>query len=63
MRRLSFPTIAIALLSSLEAGCFGGGAVYMTECESSLPICDYKYTKEDWGPTENAKTKESAENA
>ena len=57
MRRLSFPTTAIALLSSLVAGCFGGGAVYMTECESSLPICDYNYTKENWGPTENAKLK------
>ena len=50
MRRLSFPTIAIALLSSLEAGCFGGGVTYMTECKSSLPICDYRYSKEDWGP-------------
>ncbi|MBP5998227.1 MAG: hypothetical protein KA535_09765 [Azonexus sp.] len=57
MRRLSFPTIAIALLSSLEAGCFGGVVMYMTECKSSLPICDYKYSKEDWGPTENAKIK------
>ena len=51
MRRLSFPMIAIALLSSLEAGCFGAVVAHMTECESSLPICDYWYSKEDWGPT------------
>jgi hypothetical protein len=57
MRRLSFPTIAIALLSSLEAGCFGGAVIYMTECESSLPICNYKYSKENWGSTENANIK------
>jgi hypothetical protein len=59
MRRLSFPTIAIALLSSLEAGCIGGGAVYMTECKARLPLCDYMYTKEDWGPTGSAQTKGS----
>lgn len=57
MQCVLFRTIAIALLSSLEAGCFGGVALYMTECKSSLPICDYKYSKEDWGATENAKIK------
>jgi len=53
MRMPNFSTLGIALLSSVTAGCFGGGVVYMTECESSVPICNYKYSKEEWGPTEN----------
>ena len=59
MQRVSFRTIAITLLSSLAAGCIGGGAVYMTECKARLPLCDYMYTKEDWGPTGSAQTKGS----
>ena len=29
----------------------------MTECKARLPLCDYKYSKEDWGPTGSAQTK------
>jgi hypothetical protein len=59
MQKLSFPVVAIALVVSVTAGCFGGGFTYMTECESSLPICDYKFSKQEWGPTENSGKKNS----
>lgn len=50
MQKLNLPLVAIALISSLTAGCFGGGLVSMRECESSVPLCDSKFTKRDWGP-------------
>lgn len=41
---------AISLLSSLVSGCVGYVHVSPTECSSDLPIIDYIYEKDKWGP-------------
>jgi hypothetical protein len=41
---------AITLLSSLVSGCVGYVHVTPTECSADLPIVDYIYEKDKWGP-------------
>lgn len=41
---------AITLLSSLVSGCVGYVHVSPTECSADLPIIDYIYEKDNWGP-------------
>jgi len=41
----------ITLLSSLVSGCIGYVHVSPTECSADLPIIDYIYEKDKWGPT------------
>lgn len=41
---------AITLLPLLMSGCFGYFHVSPTECSADLPIIDYIYEKDKWGP-------------
>lgn len=41
---------AITLLLSLVSGCIGYIHVSPTECSADLPIVDYVYEKDNWGP-------------
>ncbi len=50
MNKAEWRLLAISILPLLVTGCVGAGAIYVTECESSLPICNYTFTKEKWGP-------------
>lgn len=47
--------VILVLLSSVMAGCVGVSVLGVTECESSIPICDYNYSKTLWGPRQTPK--------
>jgi len=51
MIKLRLQLLAVALASSMTVGCVGLFVAYPTECSSDLPICDYIYEKNKWGPT------------
>ncbi|MGD9969371.1 MAG: hypothetical protein AB7S65_02870 [Sulfuricurvum sp.] len=46
-----FHLFTMTLLSSLVSGCVGYVHVSPTECSADLPIIDYIYEKDNWGPT------------
>jgi len=52
----------ISLLIQLLAGCFGGGVFTAKECESAVPLCDYNYMPDKWGPIEGKKGEEPQPN-
>jgi len=54
--------LAALLLSQLTAGCIGVGVLAVNECESTVPICDYIYGPDFWGPEMHAKDASSAPN-
>ena len=53
--------LLIPLASSLTAGCMGVAVLATSECKSSVPICDYTYSKGEWGPKERAKANDPPE--
>lgn len=53
--------LIIPLASSLIAGCMGVAVLATSECKSSVPICDYTYSKGEWGPKERAKANDPPE--
>lgn len=48
--RTGLRLLVALLLSQLTAGCIGVGVLAVIECESTVPICDYIYGPDFWGP-------------
>lgn len=61
MRRLSFRLIIALLFSSLTSGCIGFGVVTPTECRADIPLNNYIYEKDKWGPLPKEMTSEQDE--
>ncbi len=50
MGKLGLCLIAAILFSSLTSGCIGVGVVTPTECSADVPLNNYIYEKDKWGP-------------
>lgn len=50
MVRHCFYPIAVIVLLSLTSGCIGVAVVTPTECSSDIPLINYTYEKNKWGP-------------
>lgn len=50
MNSSSWHLLAIPFVCTMISGCIGVSVLTTTECESSVPICDYIYEKVAWGP-------------